>query len=102
MANATHVRYASRWLHRALSEFKPVADRVIAVQLDDDQGAYLDNDTYPAPHLRAYLQWLEQKAREVVGPRTPVFINTFEMKVPSSSPVWAMGNWYQSDAYKIG
>jgi Glycosyl hydrolases family 35 len=102
MRNATHVRYASRWLHRALDEFKPVADRVIAVQLDDDQGAYLDNDTFPAPHLRAYLRWLEAQAREVVGPRTPVFINTFEMKVPSSSPVWAMGNWYQSDALKIG
>ena len=102
MRNATHLRYASRWLHRALQEFKPVADRVLAVQLDDDQGAYLDNDTYRAPHLHAYLRWLEAQARQVVGRRTPVFINTFEMKVPSSSPVWAMGNWYQSDAYAIG
>ncbi len=81
-AIATHLRYASRWLHRALEEFRPVADRVIAVQLDDDQGAYLDNDTYPAPHLHRYLHWLESQVREVIGPRTPVFINTFEMKVP--------------------
>jgi Glycosyl hydrolases family 35 len=102
MDNATHLRYAARWLHRALEEFRPVADRVIAVQLDDDQGAYLDNDTFPAPHLHAYLQWLERQARDVVGPLTPAFINTFEMKVPSSSPVWAMGNWYQSEALKIG
>ena len=102
MENGTHMRYAARWLHRALEEFRPVADRVIAVQLDDDQGAYLDNDTFPAPHLHAYLQWLERQARDVVGPLTPAFINTFEMKVPASSPVWAMGNWYQSEALKIG
>ena len=102
MRNAAHLRYAERWLHRALEEFRPVADRVLAVQLDDDQGAYLDNDTYPAPHLHAYLQWLERQVRDVVGPATPVFINTYEMKVPSSSPVWAMGNWYQSDAFAIG
>ncbi|MEA2719685.1 MAG: beta-galactosidase, partial [Candidatus Eremiobacteraeota bacterium] len=102
MRNTTHVRHASRWLHRALEQFRPVADRVLAVQLDDDQGAYLDNDTYPAPHLHDYLRWIERQAREVVGPVTPAFINTFEMKVPSSSPVWAMGNWYQSDASVLG
>jgi hypothetical protein len=38
----------------------------------------------------------------VTGPREPVFINTYQMKVTASSPVWAMGNWYQSDAYAIG
>lgn len=102
LRNPTHVRYASRWLRRALEEFRPVADRVLAVQLDDDQAAYLDNDTYPAPHLHAYLGWLEQRVREVVGPLTPVFVNTYETKVPSALPVWAMGNWYQSDAYAIG
>jgi Glycosyl hydrolases family 35 len=102
MRNATHMRYASRWLHRALEEFRPVADLVLAVQLDDDQGAYIDNQTYPAPHLQAYLRWLEAQARDVVGPATPAFINTYEMRVPASSPVWTMGNWYQSDAYAIG
>jgi hypothetical protein len=102
MRNATHMRYASRWLHRALEEFRPVADLVLAVQLDDDQGAYIDNQTYPAPHLQAYLRWLEAQAREVVGPATPAFINTYEMRVPASSPVWTMGNWYQSEAYAIG
>ena len=100
--NPTHLRYAARWLHRALAEFRPYADRVIAVQLDDDQAAYLDNDTYPAPHLQRYLGWLRAQVRDVAGAHVPVFINTFEMKVPSSSPVWAMGNWYQSDAYAIG
>ena len=102
MRNATHLRYAARWLHRALTEFRPVADRVLAVQLDDDQGAYIDNQTYPAPHLQRYLHLLESQVREVVGPVTPTFINTYEMRVPASSPAWTMGNWYQSDAYAIG
>ena len=102
LANATHRRYAARWLRTALREFAPVADRVLAVQLDDDQGAYIDNDTYPAPHLHAYLGWLRDQVRSVVGSQTPLFINTYDMKVPASSPVWAMGNWYQSDAERIG
>ena len=102
MRNATHMTYAARWLKRALHEFDPVADRVLAVQLDDDQGAYIDNQTWPAPHLTAYLDALEKTVRTVVGPTLPVFINTYEMKVTASAPVWAMGNWYQSDAYSIG
>jgi amino acid transporter len=102
MRNATHVRYAARWLHRALEEFRPYADRVLAVQLDDDQGAYIDNQTYPAPNFQRYLRWLDAQVRDVVGPVTPTFINTYQMRVPSSSPVWAMGNWYQSDAYTVG
>ena len=102
MRNATHLRYTSRWLHRALEEFRPVADRVLAVQLDDDQAAYADNQTFPAPNLERYLRWLDAQVRDVVGPRTPTFINTYAMRVPASSPVWTMGNWYQSDAYAIG
>jgi amino acid transporter len=102
MRNATHLRYASRWLHRALREFIPYADLVIAVALDDDQGAYIDNQTWPAPHFQAYLHWLDGQVRDVTGPVIPTFINTYDMKVPASSPVWAMGNWYQSDAYAIG
>ena len=102
LGNATHRFYAHRWLVRALREFAPVADRVIAVALDDDQGAYIDNQTWPAPHLQRYLGWLENNVRSVTGPLLPVFINTYEMKVTASAPVWAMGNWYQSDAYAIG
>ena len=102
LGNATHRYYAARWLRHALAEFRPVADRVLAVQLDDDQGAYIDNDTYPAPHFQAYLRWLRDQVRGVIGSRTPVFINTYDMKVPAASPVWAMGNWYQSDAELIG
>ncbi|HEY0394587.1 MAG TPA: amino acid permease [Candidatus Elarobacter sp.] len=102
MANATHRRYASRWLHRALTELRPVADRVVAVQLDDDQGAYADNQTYPAPHLQQYLDWLAAQVRDVAGASTPLFINTYEMRVPASSPVWTMGNWYQSEAFTLG
>ena len=102
MRNATHRYYAARWLHHALAEFVPYADLVIAVALDDDQGAYIDNQTWPAPHLQAYLHWLDAQVRSVTGPVVPTFINTYDMKVPASSPVWAMGNWYQSDAYAIG
>ena len=102
LANPTHLRYATRWLHAALHEFEPYADLVIAVALDDDQGAYIDNQTWPAPHLHAYLQWLQSQVREITGSLVPTFINTYDMKVPASSPVWAMGNWYQSDAFAIG
>ncbi len=102
LRNDTHRTYAARWLQRALREFVPYADLVIAVSLDDDQGAYLDNQTWPAPHLQAYLGWLEQQVRSVTGPGLPAFINTWAMKVPASSPVWAMGNWYQSSSYEIG
>jgi amino acid transporter len=102
LRNDTHMRYAARWLTTALREFAPYADRVLAVQLDDDQGAYIDNQTWPAPHLATYLQALESTVRGVVGPQLPVFINTYEMKVTASAPVWAMGNWYQSEAYAIG
>jgi hypothetical protein len=102
MRNATHRYYAARWLHHALGEFVPYANLVIAVALDDDQGAYIDNQTWPAPHLQAYLHWLDAQVRSVTGPVVPTFINTYDMKVPASSPVWAMGNWYQSDAYAIG
>ncbi|MFN2459662.1 MAG: amino acid permease [Candidatus Velthaea sp.] len=102
MNNQTHMRYAARWLQTALREFGPVAGHVLAVQLDDDQGAYIDNQTWPAPHFQAYLGELERIARRVTGPQLPVFINTYQMKVTASAPVWAMGNWYQSDAYSIG
>jgi amino acid transporter len=101
LANATHRRYAARWLQHALREFVPYADLVLAVALDDDQGAYIDNQTWPAPHLQAYLQWLQAQVRSVTGPVLPAFINTYAMKVPASSPVWAMGNWYQSSSYAI-
>jgi hypothetical protein len=102
MRNATHVTYAKRWLERVLAETAPYADRVLAVALDDDQGAYIDNQTYPAPHFQAYIGWLRDVVHGVTGPRELTFINTYQMKVPASSPVWAMGNWYQSDAYAIG
>jgi amino acid transporter len=98
LGNATHRRYAARWLRTAVAELRPVADRVIAIQLDDDQGAYADNQTWPAPHFQAYLRWLETQVRGVAGPALPVFINTYDMKVPASSPVWAMGNWYGTAA----
>src|SRR5271156_90952 len=99
MRNQTHMRYARRWLERVLQECQPYADRIVAVALDDDQGAYLDNQTWPAPHLRSYLEWLRGVVHGVTGPRELTFINTYQMKVPASSPVWSMGNWYQSDTY---
>ena len=102
MHNATHLRYASAWLHDVLHAIEPRSDEVIAIALDDDQGAYLDNDTWPAPHWHAYMDWLKSTVQSVVGANVPLFINTYQMKVTASAPVWAWGNWYQSDAYRIG
>ncbi|MBD5654206.1 MAG: beta-galactosidase, partial [Candidatus Eremiobacteraeota bacterium] len=102
MRNAVHLRYAERWLTRVLHEVEPFSGDVLAVALDDDQGAYIDNQTWPAPHLRAYLEWLRGVVHRATSVALPVFINTYEMKVTASSPVWAMGNWYQSDAFAIG
>jgi len=102
LRNPTHMRYATRWLERVMHEASPVADRIIAVALDDDQGAYIDNQTYPAPHLRTYLEALRDIVHGVTGKNELTFINTYQMKVTASSPVWAMGNWYQSDTYAIG
>jgi hypothetical protein len=102
MSNPTHMKYAARWLQTVLREFEPVADRVIAIQLDDDQAAYIDNQTYPAPHLHAYLEWLRDAVRAASGRSVPVYINTYQPKVPGSLPVWEWGNWYQGGAYQIG
>ena len=102
LRNSTHLRYAQRWLRRALAEFRPVAGRVLAVGLDDDQAAYLTNQTWPAPHLAMYLQWLAAIVHDATNPSVPVFINTYQMKVPASSPVWAMGNWYQNSPGSMG
>jgi len=100
--NATHLRYATRWLQHVYAVAAPYRDDIVAVALDDDQGAYLDNDTWPAPDFHRYVAYLASVAHRALGARVPVFINTFEMKVTASAPAWAWGNWYQSDAYRIG
>jgi amino acid transporter len=102
MNNATHRTYAARWLHAALNAVEPWSHDVIAIALDDDQGAYIDNDTWPAPHWHRYIDWLRATVQSTAGPHVPLFINTYQMKVTASAPVWAWGNWYQSDAYAIG
>ncbi|MBV8148542.1 MAG: beta-galactosidase, partial [Candidatus Eremiobacteraeota bacterium] len=102
LANAIHQRYAAQWLRDVFDAAAPYARDVIAIALDDDQGAYLDNDTWPAPHWHAYINWLRSIVASAANPSVPVFVNTFEMKVPAASPVWAWGNWYQSNAYAIG
>jgi hypothetical protein len=100
--NATHLRYASQWLRDVLTAVAPYSSDIIAIALDDDQGAYIDNDTYPAPHWHEYVTFLRLAVASVVGDRVPLFLNTFEMKVPAAAPAWSWGNWYQSDAYSIG
>ncbi len=102
LGNPTHLRYASRWIHSVLEAVAPYSRDVIAIALDDDQGAYLDNDTWPAPHWHAYLAWLRGVVRSTAGSRVPVFVNTYEMKVPAASPAWAWGNWYQGGSAEIG
>jgi Glycosyl hydrolases family 35 len=100
--NATHLKYASGWLHDVLVAAAPYAHDVIAIALDDDQGAYIDNDTWPAPHWHEYTGWLRSTVQATAGTRVPLFINTFQEKVPAASPAWAWGDWYQSDAFRIG
>ena len=102
MSNATHMRYATRWLQRVLRTAAPWKPDILAVALDDDQGAYLDNDTWPGPHFHRYIHYLGSVVHRELGASMPVFINTYQMKVTASSPVWPWGNWYQSDAYSIG
>jgi amino acid transporter len=101
LANDTHLSTAGNWLRGVLRAAEPDSHDVIAIALDDDQGAYLNNDTWPAPHWHAYLRWLRATVASVVGSRVPLFINTYEMKVPSASPAWAWGNWYQSGSYRL-
>ncbi len=101
LGNATHLRYAGGWLRDVLRVVRPYASDVIAIALDDDQGAYLDNDTWPAPHWRAYVGWLRSTVRSVVGPRVPLFINTYEMRVTAASPAWAWGDWYQTSGDRL-
>ena len=102
MSNPVHMRYATRWLQHVYRTVAPWRSDILAVALDDDQGAYIDNDTWPGPHFHAYIAYLRSIVRRNFGAKTPVFINTYQMKVTASSPVWAWGNWYQSDAYSIG
>ncbi len=102
MANRTHRRAVRRWYRALFTAIAPWSRIVEAVALDDDQGAYIDNDTWPAPHWHAYIQWLKGAVRREIGPTVPLFINTYQTKVPAATGVWAWGNWYQSDAYRIG
>lgn len=102
LANKTHIAYATRWLRRVFAQINPWSADVIAVALDDDQGAYIDNQTWPAPHFQTYIKYLDSVVHGATSPRMVTFINTYQMKVTASSPVWAWGNWYQSDAYSIG
>ncbi|MGR4064330.1 MAG: beta-galactosidase, partial [Vulcanimicrobiaceae bacterium] len=102
LANGTHLSYASAWLRRVLTTVAPFSHDVIAIALDDDQGAYIDNDTWPAPHWHDYVGWLAAEVRETTGRRVPLFINTYETKVAAAAPAWAWGDWYQSDAFSIG
>jgi amino acid transporter len=101
LANPTHLSAAAEWLRSVLRTVEPYSHDVVAIALDDDQGAYLDNDTWPAPHWHAYVDWLRSAVRSTVGSRMPLFINTYEMKVPSASPAWAWGTWYQSNTYRL-
>jgi amino acid transporter len=102
LANPTHLHATTEWLTNLLRAIEPYSHDVIAIALDDDQGAYLDNNTWPAPRWHSYIAWLRSAIQSIAGTHVPLFINTYEMKVPSNSPVWAWGNWYQSGSYRIG
>ncbi|MGA8325628.1 MAG: amino acid permease [Candidatus Cybelea sp.] len=101
LGNDTHLSNASQWLRNVLRAVEPYSHDIVAIALDDDQGAYLDNDTWPAPHWHTYVRWLRATVASVTGSRVPLFINTYEMRVPSASPAWAWGNWYQGGSYRL-
>ena len=67
LGNGVHLSSAAAWLSDTLRAVEPYSHDVIAIALDDDQGAYLDNNTWPAPHWHAYVRWLRQTV--VVGCR---------------------------------
>ena len=102
LGNRTHLTEAGDWLRSVLQAVAPYSNDVIAIALDDDQGAYLNNDTWPAPHWHAYVGWLRSVVSGVTGTKVPLFINTYDMKVPTASPAWAWGDWYQGGTYRIG
>ncbi len=102
LANKGHLAAVHHWFHALFVAIAPWSNDVEAVALDDDQGAYIDNDTWPAPHWHAYIRWLKRAVRREIGPNVPLFINTYQSKVPAAAGVWAWGNWYQSDAFRIG
>ena len=102
LENRTHRRAVHRWYRALFTAIAPWSKIVEAVALDDDQGAYIDNDTWPAPHWHAYIGWLKAAVRRELGAKVPLFINTYQTKVPAATGVWAWGNWYQSNAYRIG
>ena len=102
MRNRVHMQYATRWLRRVFRVVAPWRRDILAVALDDDQGAYIDNDTWPGPQFHRYILYLASLVHGSLDRSMPVFINTYQMKVTASAPVWAWGNWYQSDAYSIG
>lgn len=99
--NATHLERTQQWLAAVLNAVAPYAGDVVAIALDDDQGAYLDNDTWPAPHWHAYVDWLRFTVQSIAGTRVPLFINTYQMRVPAASPAWAWGDWYLSGADRV-
>ncbi len=102
LANRPHRSEVHRWYRALFAAIAPWSNIVEAVALDDDEGAYIDNDTWPAPHWQAYIRWLAAAVRREIGANVPLFINTYQTKVPAATGVWAWGNWYQSDAYRIG
>ncbi len=102
LTNRIHRHAVRRWYRALFAAIAPWSGIVEAVALDDDQGAYIDNDTWPAPHWHAYIRWLKSAVRREIGPNVPLFINTYQTKVPAATGAWAWGNWYQSDAYRIG
>jgi len=88
MSNRTHLRYAARWLHRALAEFRPVADsRPRRRRSTTIRARTLTTEPIRRRNLQHYLTWLEAQARAVVGPGDADFQSTpTKWRVPASSP----------------
>ncbi len=102
LANATHRRYAARGCAtccasrlRTRATLSPLRSTTIRVRIS----------TTTRGRRRTGTRTWTGCARSYgapPAPRIPLFINTYQMKVTAAAPAWAWGDWYQSDAYRIG
>jgi hypothetical protein len=107
LENATHMKYARRWLEAVARELVvPHSARhggaILFLQLDDDQA--LGRSNYNGPIFWRYMREL-RRMLAAGGADLPVFINPTDMRVSAAGwdpsfekPIAAMGQWYQPAA----
>lgn len=103
MQNPVHMKYAQEWMRTVARELiVPHKQRILFVQLDDDQA--LGRSNYNGPQFWRYMHVMREWLAEGGNDR-PVFINPTDMRVSAAgfdpafpAPIAAMGQWYQPAA----